>query len=54
MWVGRISPIETESDMPESVSFSHTFDEFDRCRMEKPSLKRVQSLVSIGFASPRR
>ena len=35
VWVGRISPIETESEMPESVSFSHRFDEFDRCRMEK-------------------
>jgi hypothetical protein len=27
MWVGMIVPIEAESDMPESESIAHTFDE---------------------------
>jgi len=28
MWVGMIPTIETESDMPESESIIHTFDEW--------------------------
>ena len=52
MWVSMIAPIEADMSVSESVS--HALDEFDRCRMEKPSLKSLQTPVSIGFASPRR